>query len=146
MPYVTRHTALPFYFSLFHSDAVFSVAVAVLPLIKKVIILEEREALGRGRVFILSVFADRAGARGATSDFCGSRTRTLENRKDCTRNNCDIILGKERLINEILLDETITQPMRSFGSIYSGFRSFFGLSDVLLRFYYLEAVRNVSYR
>lgn len=47
MPYVTRHTALPFYFSLFHSDAVFSVAVAVLPLIKKVIILEEREALGR---------------------------------------------------------------------------------------------------
>lgn len=63
MPYVTRHTVLSFYFSLFHSDAVFSVAVAVLPLIKKVIILEEREALGRGRVFILSVFADRAGAR-----------------------------------------------------------------------------------
>lgn len=56
---------MSFYFSLFYSDAVFSVAVAVLPLIKKVIILEEREALVRGRVFILSltVFADRAGAR-----------------------------------------------------------------------------------
>lgn len=46
---------MSFYFSLSHSDAVFSVVVTVLPLIKKVIILKEREALGRGRVFILSL-------------------------------------------------------------------------------------------
>lgn len=145
MPYVTRHTVMSFYFSLSHSDAVFSVVVTVLPLIKKVIILKEREALGRGRVFILSlgVCWPYRSSR-ATNDFCGSRTRTLENRKDCTRNNCGIILGTERLIKEILLDETITQPMRSFGSIYSDFRSFFRLCDVLLRFYYLKEVRNVS--
>ena len=75
--HATRRVIVSAFLLSFASGCVFSPlrsASRAVPLIKKVIILEEREAPGR-RIYSSSVFADRGRGSPAKNGFYGGRMR-----------------------------------------------------------------------